>query len=152
MTHRLVVAGVALVALTAFAPAPLPKEKPKKGPTHLQGTWVLEGLTRDGVPALTKAKTPASTKIRIEGNKWTFVRTSTSTIGYVIKLDPSKNPCWMDLYREGNESSVYMRGIVTVEGDRLKFCYLPKAAEERPTSFDTKNTRAILMTLKREKE
>lgn len=41
MDHRLVFAGLALLALMAFAPAPLPKKKPRTLPDAIQGTWVL---------------------------------------------------------------------------------------------------------------
>lgn len=152
MLSRYLIAGVALVALTAFAPAPLPKEKPKKGPEHIQGTWVVEELASRTMRGQPKTKGLPDMKIRIEGNKWTFVRLTGSQQTYAIQFDPSKDPCWIDLRSEGNEGSVHLRGIVAVEGDRLKFCYMPKTSEERPRSFELKKTTAILMTLKRERE
>jgi uncharacterized protein (TIGR03067 family) len=169
MSIRLFAAIVVVATLTGFAPAP--KQRPPKGPDpkemlkNIQGTWQIIGTAR--VQAGGKGRVTTSTvQIIIDGTTWQYgyagrddvrggVRAAIRTTGtsYVISVDTSNTPVKMDLRRPGAPSP-YMRGILTLEGDTLKWCYVFGADTDgavRPEQFDPIPSGAILMTLKRVK-
>jgi len=164
MLARLSIGLVALVALTAFAPVPPPRLK-KADPRHMllkmKGTWRTVSTERMLSGRLTRSATKASTRnVRIEGNTWSFVypnppaglvRAATT---YQINLDTTKSPVWFDLTREGL-ATVYMRGVLTLEGGTLKLCYVLGSRGDmtgRPASASVPGEGEILMTLERIKE
>src|SRR5215217_840666 len=130
MSVRLFVALLARVSLTGFAPAPKPR--PPKGPDpkevakNMQGTWQLVGSDRAGFKG--KVAIRSTRQVRIDGNTWQYVYNTDAlggaqirpTTSYNIILDTSKSPVTMDLKRS-TTNSVYISGIVTVEGDTMKF-------------------------------
>jgi len=164
MRSRLIVALVVLIALTAFAPAPFPKPGKKTGPGGLQGTWVVEKQQSGAGKEMPKRD--YQMKVRIEGDKWTFLRVTngqtTTGPGYTIVLD-KMNPTWLDLkavttaigkgkVKAKGASRVRVQGIYRVEDDTVKFVYTAGIGNSvRPTSFSTLETRQFLMVLKREK-
>jgi len=167
MRVRLFVALLAVASLTGFAP--VPKPRPAKGPDpkeiakSMQGTWQVVGTERAGIKArLTSSPTR---HIQITDNKWQNVYPNdaggpgglrVTSLSYNIILDTSKSPVTIDLQRPAN-NTVYMSGVVTVEGDTMKFCYILGSrlasgeGASRPMSFDPIPPGATLMTLKRVK-
>jgi uncharacterized protein (TIGR03067 family) len=156
MRSRLIVALVAVIALTAFAPVPFtkPNKKEKNAPGNLQGTWELVSLERARGKGKGIGKASSQTKVRIEGDKWSFFRVRDKEMvkgpTYLIVLD-KQNPKWIDLKRSADAASTIF-GIYRVQGDELKILYTtPIGDAARPTSFANLEGRQILMTLKREK-
>jgi uncharacterized protein (TIGR03067 family) len=170
MLSRKLIAGLALLGLTAITPAaPAPKyrtpataEQLKK----LQGEWVLSSSVRSNLTAaavnaavaqraLVLNRTGrAETRIRIDGDTWSNVHTLNGeervTTAYRMKLDASKKPVWLDLVRDGTGMTT-MQGILLIEGDTVKFCYRRSAGGApvgRPTSFHPDDG-CYVMTLQR---
>lgn len=170
------------LAILGFAPlltsAPVPKYRAPKTPDpseqlkKLQGTWEMSyaqdeqraaaaarlGVVRGGAAAFR-----STTQIRIEGTRWSYVRnlrgeTRVSTV-YNMKIDPTKKPIWLDLLRDGTNVPT-MTGILSIEGDTIKFCYVsgsvrivngqPVRQQARPTTFvSDDNGNQMLMILRR---
>jgi len=169
MSVRFFVAFIALAILTGFAP--VPKPRPPKGPDpkemakNMQGTWQVVGTERAGFKG--KVASSLTRQVQITGTSWQYIYNNdgpggprllrTTTSSYTITLDTSKAPVTMDLKRATSDS-VYLSGIVTVEGDTMKFCYVlgsrinaGEGVVSRPQAFDPLPEGAILMTLKRVK-
>jgi uncharacterized protein (TIGR03067 family) len=92
-------------------------------------------------------------RVKIDGTKWTTITHSRgeARIGatYTMTLDTTKKPIWLDLKYDGaGVTGPTMKGIITIEGDALRFTYVP-GTDERPTRFDSNEGRSSTMTLKR---
>lgn len=160
MRPHLVVAVLALGGLTGFAPAPLPRPDRPGDPNRLlermQGSWQIVSAVRGGLKS--RLSSSRLTRIRIEGRTWTVQslvshRRNGTGIAYNIQLDTSKQPATMDLIRQRDQVS-WMRGVLTLEGDTLKWCYVigsQASRSARPTRFDPVPDGTILMTLQRVK-
>ncbi len=160
-----------LIAAVALA-APVPKYKPPKETEAaqllktLQGTWdmqtmsasLLNNLKLQQLQGRAVILANSTQRIRIDGDQWSYVRNVNGTeqvaTTYKMKLDTSKKPVWLDLVRE-NSDTPYLQGIITIEGDTVKFCYITTASVRqgatRPDSFEITdpNSRHVLMTLTR---
>jgi uncharacterized protein (TIGR03067 family) len=73
------------------------------------------------------------------------------TIAYTI--DAKASPATIDLeIKDGPIKEGKGQGIIAIEGDVLKFCYVPEGSGKRPTKFEsTKDNGAFYFVLKREK-
>lgn len=163
MLFRLLTAILAIAGLTAFAPAPqykAPKVVPQTLMQRLQGDWEMVNTERtlNGRKVLTKS----TSRIRIEGNTWSYLYNNGTTwytsTSYTIGLDENHKPTHMDLKRAFNGGErVQMAGIVSVEGDTLKFCYSlggiinadGTRTAPRPNAMNPLPDNAYLMTYKR---
>lgn len=171
MLTRLVFGIMVLSFLTAFAPAPRPKA-PKTLPgdailKKMQGDWefmptINVAQPMQAVPQGNMVAPRILTKIRIEGNKWSYIRQTNGAVNtvnsgpsYLIKLDPGKQPTWMDLVRPESDRP-FLQGVVEIKGDILLFAHASATAIQsgrtnRPTSFvrDAGGGAYSVMTLKR---
>src|SRR5262245_36756806 len=164
MLARFGIAVVALVGLTAFAPAPQVRA-PRPGDLRaalkkLEGTWErrtlssrkAKGGARGGFGGRAGVTT-STTQVRIQGDRWTTLRTSRGearpTATYKMVLNAAKDPMWLDLVPEVGDLPT-MSGIVKVEGDTVTFCYTTAASEgiPRPAAFE-RGENHLIMTLKR---
>jgi uncharacterized protein (TIGR03067 family) len=70
----------------------------------------------------------------ISGTKW--LRPNRRTAEYQLKFDPTKNPKWVDLSAErlGDQT---LKGIYSLDGDKLTICYAYDPDLPRPTEFKT---------------
>jgi uncharacterized protein (TIGR03067 family) len=168
MIPRVLLSLAVVSTLTAFAPAPFPRPKRKPnvegGLAVLQGTWTVT-RTRPGADGVRIEYPPM--KLRVEGNRWTFLRQVEgewhSSVTYLITVDDRHNPRHIDLVRDHgnvlNVNQTTLKGIYAVEGNTVKFLYVLTRASargrganvDRPTSFDSPLPRAILLTLTRDK-
>lgn len=158
MRPHLVLAVLALGGLTGFAPAPLPRPHRPGDPQRLleqmQGSWQIVSAVRGGLKS--KLSSSRLTRIRIEGHTWTVLsqlsaRRNGTGITYTIQLDTTKQPATMDLIRQRDQVP-WMRGVLTLEGDTLKWCYVigsQASRSARPNRFDPVPDGTILMTLQR---
>jgi uncharacterized protein (TIGR03067 family) len=106
----------------------------KKDLERMQGTWGMHALEINGMDIakiqdtfLIVAKDEYKTKVK-----------GKEIPGFRIKLDPSKNPAWIDMYQTQSDGSEKLfKGIYKLENDTLKMCRGAQAEQERPTQFAT---------------
>lgn len=74
----------------------------------------------------------------VEGDKF-FIKKGDKTLrAATMKLDPTKNPKWIDIiFTEGPEKGKTRLGIYGLEGDTQKICY-GDLDKNRPTEFVSK--------------
>jgi uncharacterized protein (TIGR03067 family) len=122
----------------------------KKDLDAMQGDWAGERLVRDGQ---TLEDDDAQALFRtVKGNAYTVQRFRKKAGAGTFTLDATKTPKQIDIVPDGAAAGVVIRGIYTVEGDRLTMCYAaPK--QERPKAFESKEGSAhTLMVWVREKK
>jgi len=172
MPMRLGVALWAIVLLTGFAPAPLPRAPRSTDAAELlkklQGTWEVV-VHQDDLPL------PGNSRrlIHIEGESWRFqtvrgnaLQPNRSALSYRIHLDTTSKPVRIDLQRQpriarrGNlveqearvSATPIYQGVIELQGDTLRWCYVMAGGNRevvRPTSLDSPPPGAVLMTLRR---
>jgi hypothetical protein len=170
---RLLVALVALIGLTAFAPAPFVKPDRKRDRDEgdilgkLQGTWSISSKVRMG-PNGILSKYSTSQKLQIEKDAWQLTSAGMGKGGkgggvavkmparplYKIEIEPSGYPREFKVKRNLAKGSDYMVGIVSVEGDTARMLYRLAVANPddtvKPTAFEPVPEGWYLMTLKRD--
>jgi uncharacterized protein (TIGR03067 family) len=129
MLVRIGIAILGVFALTAFAPAPLPK-MPKPVPPEklfqaLQGEWRLTKTAQlvDGKIRYETAE--FSVYVRVQGNHWAEAkheRLLNSGLTRVFRLNAKSNPATLDLLERGTEI-VERAGILKIEGKELTFSF-----------------------------
>jgi len=155
MTSRLAVAVLALMApvcATGFAPAPLPRRSMEKdenlSAARLAGDWKVLGLWRYGPNGSISYRIEAWKFIRIENGRWSFCQFDNNSVKpsttYEIDIN-GRQPAQIDFRRPG-EQKVWMIGIARFKGDNLEVLYMPHGTA-RPTSFDNPPENFYLFTL-----
>jgi uncharacterized protein (TIGR03067 family) len=149
-----------MVVMFLAAPEDPTKDAAKRELEKLQGTWVLVGGEGKGNVLSEKAAREEEWSLVIKGDKFTLIRGKESGT-VMIRLDPSKQPAWMNLIGIEDRSLVN-HAIYTLEEDRLTICWSrggrPNSPEERPVKFttkrdDNKNLRGLFMGIyKRQKK
>jgi uncharacterized protein (TIGR03067 family) len=124
---------IATAGLLLAADAPQ-KADVKKEVKQLQGTWQMVSHQVDGKPdeALKGA-------VRVvKGRRFTIRKGDKVLRAGRMKLDPSKEPKWIDVtFTRGPEKGKTRRGIYTLEGDTQKICY-GELDGKRPKEFVSK--------------
>lgn len=138
---------LAVLTLTAFAPAPLPRAKrERRGGEAIsietfQGHWRVTSMERT---SRTGKHTPHNwqiTHIRVRDDRWTFMANTTENTSYRLKIDGSKKPGLLDYYWDNananrpNNQQPAMVGIIRRAGNRVEILYLP-GTHQKPTAFD----------------
>ena len=139
----LLVLVVFAISASAFAPAPIYRDRPKaetKKPLAEQmiGRW--ESVDDKNIVVVTK-------------DTWTGAHLGDS-LTYRIKLDTNKTPASLSL--DAKDGAISWVGVVKVEGDNLLFCYYLGDAKNLPECFDpndprVKGRKAIVWTYRRVK-
>ncbi|MBP3957211.1 TIGR03067 domain-containing protein [Gemmata sp. G18] len=129
------VAGVVAVAVWYFA---IRTPEPRDDFGRFQGEWKLTVADRAKQAPIT---------VRVSGDKWTWLVGGTDQKRYAMALRPDTSPKEIDLTqlapddspqqerRDGKFVPVVLRGIYTVEGDKVKVVTAPNP-HPRPTAFD----------------
>jgi uncharacterized protein (TIGR03067 family) len=132
-------AAVALIAVTGFAPAPFPKKE--RSPTRddlevMQGTWRMTSYDSHGRPM------GHAYKVRIRGNRWTFISTSGQeheTMSYTYNLDYKVSPRAFEWrYGQGDNSGWVGSYRLENNGKNLTIIFNTgtlKQAQTRPVDF-----------------
>jgi uncharacterized protein (TIGR03067 family) len=151
---RFAVALLAVVALTAFAPAPLPKQPRRPGDAttleSCQGTWRVDRFEIvDDQGRLTKTPWGVS-HFRIRGDRWTLLNNNAVIADvYRLAVDASKSPTHVDwLPRGQGRAAVEYVGIVKRRGDRLQITFI-NGSTNRPTNFENMPAGTCLVTATR---
>jgi uncharacterized protein (TIGR03067 family) len=154
---RVTVALLAVLALTAFAPAPFPRAKRSDEPNvtldRFQGKWrmvKLEGVGQGGTYSPIDWQIKA---IRVEGAQWTFLEEGDhENAKYVLVIDPSKRPAHIDFYSGTTRASTaapYMLGLIRRNGNVVKILYFTTTAAKRAQSFERPPVGWWLLTLQK---
>jgi RNA polymerase sigma factor (sigma-70 family) len=126
---------------------------------EIQGTWRVISAQDNGRPIPEKAnggKQTEGLKLLITSDTITFKLGDEIQAKGTYKLDPTKDPKWIDL---SERDSRHAPGIYVLQGDELTICY-NEAGTERPNKFasepNTPNPRStqtpndVLIMLRRE--
>jgi uncharacterized protein (TIGR03067 family) len=97
---------------------------------RLQGKWRIVRCEFSG----RDEPQPVGVEDSIRGDKW--LRPNRRTAEYQFKLDPTKDPKWVDLSAERLGAQT-LKGIYLLDGDRLTICYAYDPGSPRPTEFKT---------------
>jgi uncharacterized protein (TIGR03067 family) len=154
---RVALSLAAVLALTAFAPAPFPRAGRGGGESSLitlstlQGTWRVTGMVRyaqDGSSAPHKWQI---TGVTVVGDRWTFLRGEAPTNSYLIAIDSARSPATLDFSppREGG-GGISGLGIIRRRGDVVEIVYY-FGKVPRAQSFDRPPAGQYLLTLQRQR-
>jgi len=121
-------------------------DETQTGLPEIQGNWKIVRCEFSG----RNEPQVAGIEDSISGNKW--LRPNRRTHEYRLTFDTTKKPMWVDLAadRLGDRT---LKGICSVEGDKLSICYSYNPDLPRPTEFKTKaGVRGYLYVLERVKK
>ena len=101
---------------------------------RLQGAWVMQAIEING-----KAETKIQeTFLTIKKDEYNTSVKGKEPPGFRIKLDPTKEPKWLDMIQkqpDGSEKT--FKAIYVIEKDTLKICRGIDANQDRPGQFAT---------------
>jgi uncharacterized protein (TIGR03067 family) len=127
-------------------------EKVKKDQDAIQGTWRIASMEQGGQ----KRVLPESVELLfiVSGENYTLKQTGEVQEEGSLKLDSEKNPKTIDFkITKGNDHGKNQKGIYALDGDKLRLCVAPPAADDRPKELSAKEgTDHVLFELKREKK
>jgi uncharacterized protein (TIGR03067 family) len=156
VVRRVVLSLLALLSLTAFAPAPFPRARRGGGEVSLaslQGNWQVVSVNlvlaegRRG-----RFKLPWYDVI-ITGNKWTYCDDPEGKLPNYgdtlpIVVNNKRRPATFDFqYEKGNEGT-FGPGIIRQKGDVVEIVFAV-GEDVRPISFEKRSTDCYVITLKR---
>jgi uncharacterized protein (TIGR03067 family) len=95
-------------------------------------------------------------RVVFDGDQFTILKSGETHMKGTVKLDVSQTPKRIDMVIEEcpdpDNKGKSLLGIYELNGDELKWCFVPPNGGERPSSFTTQSgTGQIFATLKREK-
>jgi uncharacterized protein (TIGR03067 family) len=158
---RAALALIALLALTAFAPAPFPKAA-RRGTggdsislRHFQGKWNhvrIEMIEPNGKRR--EWKNGSITAVRVKGDQWAYLepndRVNTT---YTIAVGEARGPAAIDWFSpgvNGQQVPPFMLGLIKREGDTVQILgRMGVKVEDRPRRFEDAPEGWWLMTLQR---
>src|SRR5262249_43637423 len=141
--RRFVLSVVILACATAFAPAPLPRAKRTPQGEEIsvesfQGLWrVIKGV-RTSSSGDHQPHFEGLTHVRIQGDRWRFVRGNNAFGNHTISIDGSNKPAHLDFNRGGQGKGLGGspgHGIIRRKGDVVEIIYI-FGGRERATSFE----------------
>lgn len=140
--------GMLVVALVVLAPG-LAQDSGQDG-SRLQGSWTVVAAEREGKPT----EVIKGDKLIISGTGYTIKTKKGTEQKGMLTLSPSANPKTIDLIpTDGPQKDKPMLGIYTLEGDKLKLCWVEPPGKDRPTAFATRaDSRLALVTFQRDKQ
>src|SRR5262249_22256329 len=151
--RRVVVSTFALLALTAFAPAPLPRSERRRDADavslpRLQGDWKVVSFDTVGP---NKSLTPISQwfqGVRFKGDRWIYLVNGNEGLTFRIVVGDGR-PATIDYFElKGNAERPYMIGIVRRHGGRVEVLYYWMPVP-RATSFEAPPSNWWILVLQR---
>jgi uncharacterized protein (TIGR03067 family) len=140
MKARLLLGCLALLGVTAFAPAPFPRPG-RVGKNHplslgqVQGTWTILKLEITEANGGMRDQGNYLAEVRIDKDRWSFFYRDPNSqpVVYLLSIDPGKNPALLDLTTPG-QAKPYGTGIVSRQGNVMRVLY--SFGKDRPASFE----------------
>jgi uncharacterized protein (TIGR03067 family) len=149
--RRVIVSVVALLALTAFAPAPLPRSERRGGAVtlpRLQGDWKVVSFDTVGAD---RKLTPIGKwfqGVRIKGDRWIYLVNGQENLSFRITIGDGR-PATIDYFNlSGQTEKPYMIGIAGRQAGRVAILYYWMPAT-RATSFEEAPANWWLLILER---
>jgi hypothetical protein len=143
MRLRLAVALLALIGVTAFAPAPLPRRPKEETPVSLQalnGDWTLIDWWRyasDGEVDHAVRRCGGRQVVRIKEGTWTFCLAKGDVLlageSHELAINTRRRPTGIDFLQPGTRE-VEMSGSIRFNGDTVEVLY-DFDVNRRPTDF-----------------
>lgn len=118
----------------------------------LQGTWEFVSMEVEGVKKPDEEFKKYT--VVLKGDQWTVSVADEIAARTTFRLDPTRKPKTIDLTQtlEPNQGRL-LRGIYSLEGDKLIMCDRGADKGARPTGFETEpDSGLVLVVLKRVKE
>jgi uncharacterized protein (TIGR03067 family) len=158
--NRVIVALVALVGLTAFAPAPLPRPPLLARGDHIslrhfQGKWHqvrIENIEPNGERK--EWKNANVVAVRVKGDQWIYLGPNDRVNAtYTLTVQEARGPAAIDWYSGGNKGQLpFMLGLIKRDGDTIQVLgKMGPLPGERPKRFEGAPAGWWLMTLQRAK-
>jgi hypothetical protein len=148
MKARLGIALLALLGLTAFAPAPLPRrERAHAGDVTLssfQGRWRVTKIQLSRADGRHVPIQASYTHVRVARHRWTFTYGNEEGASFDLTFDDSCKPPLLKF--EGNVAGV---GLIRRVGGQVQVAYRWGTEENRPVSFERLPDDFWIITLER---
>src|SRR5262249_34131721 len=111
-----------VVLLAGLLPGADTEKETKQELDKLQGSWILESVENKGAE-LPKDKIAPNVLV-IRGDKFITMRGEKVLAEATFKIDPTKNPKWIDQTFKNKEGKLVVRpGIYELTGDTLKLAF-----------------------------
>jgi uncharacterized protein (TIGR03067 family) len=158
MRARTIVALLALTALTAFAPAPVPRSKrdlDRDGidMRRFQGTWKVISMEivqpNGGLHRLPDWGERGTTGVRVSEDRWTYLVNGRDSSSYLMNVEPGDKPAAINWYVGQQKDNPGMVGIIRRKGDRVTILYYATTPSQRPKTFDNPPNGWWILTLQR---
>jgi uncharacterized protein (TIGR03067 family) len=157
MTVRLGFTLLALLGLTAFAPAPFPQpqrrgQQPEITLKSFQGTWRIREWRAARNDTGYLPGTQSITHVRITEDRWAFLPNNDDGAGLTISIDHTKKPAQLTFYQPSNpKREIHGVGLIRRQGTRVQVLYCWGGEESRPLTFEPPPEGPWIITLEREK-
>lgn len=145
---------LALLGLTAFAPAPFLRPE-RRGDDRItlegfQGTWRVVNMQTSRSSGKHDPYSWTVTHIRVTKDRWEFMVGPQSSNTFHIGIDPAKRPAHLNFYHQqgGPPTGV---GLIRRHGNRVLILYAWGGEKSRPASFEPPPDGPWLMTLERDR-
>jgi uncharacterized protein (TIGR03067 family) len=159
---RVVAALIALLALTAFAPAPFPKAARRGGGgdqislQHFQGKWELvriEWIAPNGKRSEFKIDS-VTVAFRVKGDQWSYLdKGDVVKLTYTITVQEGRGATaidWLSTGEQGEKLPPFMLGLIKRDGDTVQILgQMGASVDQRPKRWDDPPVGWWLMTLQR---
>src|SRR5262245_35932072 len=125
MTVRLGFALAILLGLTAFAPAPLPRQE-RRGQGDEITLETFQGNRRvlsiyhsrsEGQPMPVAVSTII---VRIVNDRWTYFTNDVESPTYYVTLDHSKRPALLNFYSDQQKTHLFAVGLIRQRGGKVE--------------------------------
>jgi uncharacterized protein (TIGR03067 family) len=142
-----------VVCVSVLAAQDKAKAIPKSAefdPARILGDWTYESGVRAG-EKIDKERLAGT--VKITKDKLTLPSGTEKDFVMAYKLDKKANPVTIDMeIKDGPVQEGKAKGILMMEGDRLKICYHPMGGD-RPKKFEsTKDNGAFFFVLKKKEK
>ncbi len=120
-----------IVSLSLAVPAPA--DAAKKAQDALQGRWIAIRLEENGKALSPEEVNEEELSVTVKGNELTIREGNGAPKRFSFVLDPSKNPCRIDLKGLGDKAPPgVLHAIYSLEKGELKICFGSNFAPDKP--------------------
>lgn len=156
MKRRFGLALLALIGLTAFAPAPFPRtgRRGQAGEISLrtvQGFWRATSMqvSRAEGQLMPDPEERQYTHVRIIQDRWTFTTGDREGSTLFISINPTNEAVLLNFYKRANKDAVYGVALLSRLGAQVRIAYRWGDETNRPHSFERLPEGLWVVTLER---